>query len=115
MTGPAADEVLTYQGKRYRLWNGQILLDWRNRRTLRHPEGCRLCCTEHTTHAGPPRHPVNCANCGPAYPGPRPDLCALCRISTAHFRDDHGRPVHKACLEQAITAATQTEREGHAA
>lgn len=81
----------------------RVRLDWRTRPVLHHREGCRLCCTLRITKTpgSPPRHPDNCPRCGPSHPRPRPDLCWLCR-TTAHLRDDHGRPVHKTCLEHAI-------------
>ncbi|MDP9848004.1 hypothetical protein [Streptosporangium lutulentum] len=101
----AAEPIVIYQGKRYRLWEGRILLDWSKRLVPHHREGCVLCCTVRvTTGPGSPlRHPKNCTNCM-TYPGPRPDPCWSCG-TTAHFRDDAGRPTHKVCLETNITAA----------
>jgi hypothetical protein len=112
------EPILTYQGKGYRLREGRILLNWHKpaRPVLHHPRGCVLCCQERVTTGpgSPPRHPNNCANWGPRYTGPRPDLCWSCR-KTAHFRDDDGRSTHKVCLEQAITAAILTHAQGQAA
>ena len=42
---------------------------------------------------------------------PRPDPCHYCG-TTAHFRDDDGHPVHKVCLEQAITTEILAGHEG---
>jgi hypothetical protein len=97
-------DIVTHQGRRYRLWQGRVLLDWAKRPMLRHRAGCVLCCDVRITGGpgSPPRHPPACSNCM-TYRGPRPDPCRFCG-RTAHFLDDDGRPVHKACLEQAITA-----------
>jgi hypothetical protein len=98
--------ILTYQGTRYRLHEGRIVLNWEKpaRPVLHHWKGCLLCCEVRVARrpGAPPRHPDNCGNCGPRYRGPRPDLCQHCG-KTAHFLDDHGRPTHKACLELVIT------------
>lgn len=102
-----ADDIVIYEGRRYRLVHGRILLNWAKpaRPMIHHRTGCILCCDVRVTTApgSPPRHPANCRNCM-AYRGPRPDPCRYCGV-TAHFRDDNGNPVHKVCLEQAITAA----------
>ncbi|MER5322870.1 hypothetical protein [Streptosporangium roseum] len=97
--------IAIYRGKRYRLWEGRILLDWSKRPVLHHRTGCVLCCQVRVTTGpgSPPRHPKNCTNCM-TYTGPRPDPCWSCG-KTAHCRDDDDRPAHKVCLEQAITAA----------
>ncbi|MFC3982471.1 hypothetical protein [Streptosporangium jomthongense] len=80
-----------------------MTLDWSNRPVLNHPVGCVLCCQERITtgSSSPARHPPSCRNCV-TYSGPRPDPCWACG-TTAHFRDDLGRPTHKVCLEQALT------------
>lgn len=110
----SAHPTLRYGGRVYVLYQGRILLDWRHEPAVFHPHGCTLCCTLRvTTRPGsPPRHPADCPNCGPRWRGTRPEVCHLCR-RIAHFLDDAGRPVHKTCLEQAITAALldQDERE----
>ncbi|GAA3308615.1 hypothetical protein [Nonomuraea dietziae] len=107
------EPLVTYQGERYRLFQGRVLLNWGDppRRFYRHHEGCVLCCTVRVrSHPGAPlRHPRNCTNCL-AYTGPRPDPCWSCG-KTAHHRDDQGRPTHKVCLEVAITVALQADQE----
>ncbi len=123
MTSPAglirlmatAEPTLTYQGERYRLYQGRIVLDWDKRPVLWHRLGCVLCCRIRVQGrpGSRPRRPKDCANCL-RYTGPRPDPCRYCR-NTAHFRDDDGQPVHKACHEQAITAALLIDTEGEAA
>ncbi|GAA3158490.1 hypothetical protein GCM10010466_56550 [Planomonospora alba] len=115
MTPPAGEPVVTYQGKRYRLINGRIALDWTKRPVLHHRTGCVLCCTIRVTTGpgSPPRHPSTCTNCL-AYTGPRPDPCWSCG-KTAHFHTDEGRPTHKACLETALAAAFLAETERDAA
>ncbi|MFC6081675.1 hypothetical protein [Sphaerisporangium aureirubrum] len=110
-----SEPILTYQGKRYRLYEGRIQLDWSKRPCLHHRVGCVLCCDVRvTTRPGShPRHPKDCANCL-TYTGPRPDPCRHCG-KTAHFRADDGRPTHKVCQEIAITTALLAETEGRAA
>lgn len=94
----------------YRTYAGRVFLDWAHRPMLSHRQGCPLCCTVRVTSpGGKPRHPRNCSNCGPSWDGRRPDLCALCG-HTAHFHGDDGRPVHKTCLEQALTQALHTDQ-----
>ncbi|WP_327048950.1 hypothetical protein OG320_14335 [Microbispora sp. NBC_01189] len=110
--------IVTYRGRRYRMWNGRLLLDWAKptaRPVLRHRTGCLLCCDVRVTTGpgSPPRHPPGCTNCT-AYRGPRPDPCRYCG-KTAHLRDDDGHPVHKVCHEQAITTAILTDPEGQIA
>lgn len=106
----APGEVVTFQGRSYLLWQGKLLLNWRDRRPLWHSEGCRLCCTFRVEGIDKQlRHPGgdalsgmdDCPKCGTTWDHRRPDLCHLCG-RTAHFRDDAGQPVHKTCLEQAI-------------
>ncbi|MEO3853651.1 hypothetical protein [Acrocarpospora sp. B8E8] len=96
------DQAVTYQGAHYLLHDGRIVLDWLERRpVLHHRKGCPLCCAVRVGALR--RHPGDCGNCGPRYTGSRPDPCDYCG-KTAHLHDDDGRPVHKACLEQVITA-----------
>jgi hypothetical protein len=103
--------IVSYDGRDYELHQGRILLNWRDRPTLRHLQGCVLCCTfrikvgDHLRHPGP-----NCPACGHTWDGRRPDLCRFCR-RTAHFHDDTRRPVHKTCLEIAITADLRREQQ----
>ncbi|MEV0146321.1 MULTISPECIES: hypothetical protein [unclassified Nonomuraea] len=80
MTAPA-EPTVTYQGKRRRLWQGRLLLDWTGRGHWR---------------------------------GGRPSPCRLCHRPCL-LVDDDGRPVHKVCLEQAITADLLTRSERDAA
>ncbi|MGN9786621.1 hypothetical protein ACTMTF_34730 [Nonomuraea sp. ZG12] len=114
---PGKEPLLTYQGRTYRLVQGRILLNWHKpaHPVLRHRVGCVLCCDVRVQRGpgSPPRHPKNCTNCL-HYAGPRPDPCWSCG-NTAHFRDDDGRPTHKACLEQAITADLLTRSDKEAA
>jgi hypothetical protein len=109
----AADQILSCQGKRYRLWNGRLLLNWAKPApdVLHHRTGCVLCCDVRVTTGmgSPPRHPPSCDNCI-SFTGPRPDPCRYCGM-TAHVRDDDGRPVHKVCIEHAITAAILSAQE----
>lgn len=104
-------EIVTYDGRRYALWQGRLLLDWRHKPVLYHPQGCLLCCPIRVTKASGsrPRHPDPCGNCGFNHPGDRrrPDPCRFCR-HTAHLTDTDGRPVHKTCLEDHILAALRT-------
>lgn len=108
-TRGAPGEV-TYQGRRYLLWQGKLLLDWHDKRPLFHRQGCGLCCTYRVKGIdGRMRHPggdalsrvKDCPNCGTGWEHRRPDLCRFCR-RTAHFQDDAGQPLHKTCLERAI-------------
>ncbi|MEV4383677.1 hypothetical protein [Streptosporangium sp. NPDC049644] len=106
MTPFGSEPIVTYNGQRYRLYQGRILLNWHKpaRPVLHHREGCVLCCLIRVTTGpgSPPRHPTNCTNCM-RWTGPRPDPCWSCG-KTAHYRTDDGRPTHKTCLEIAITA-----------
>lgn len=84
---PAFVEV---DGRTYATYQGRVILDWSRRQTLHHTAaGCRLC---GTGRAG--RIPYPCVYCG----------------RTCHFRDDDKRLVHRACLEDALTAAALRAR-----
>ncbi|MFI6910463.1 hypothetical protein ACIBKY_55100 [Nonomuraea sp. NPDC050394] len=77
---------LTYHGEPYQLWHDRIVLDWTTR------TGCK-----HQHWGGGPRRP--CRFCH--------HLCWLI--------DMHSRPVHKVCLEQAITTTLLSRLEKQAA
>jgi hypothetical protein len=90
------------------LHEGRILLNWRDRPTLHHAQGCVLCCTFRIQAGDRLRHPgEDCPACGRRWEGHRPDPCHICR-RTAHFRDDDGRPVHKTCHEIHLTTLHRT-------
>jgi len=102
---PLPDEdgqTLTYDGRRYRLFRGRIVLDWHDRPVRFHPTGCLLCCAYRVVpKAGAaPTHPDPCPNCG--WNTRQIDACRFCG-RTAHLSDSEDRPVHKACLEADIT------------
>ncbi|MEV4888762.1 hypothetical protein AB0K48_05155 [Nonomuraea sp. NPDC055795] len=83
---PATGPVfLTYRGHGYRLWNDRIVLDWTR-------TGCKH------QHWG----------------GLRRRACRFCHRPCL-FIDVYDRPVHKVCLEQAITAKLLAQPEAHAA
>jgi hypothetical protein len=98
------------------MWNGQILVDWRNVSMIRHTSGCLLCCNNRIRRSdGRLKHPDPCPQCGygdPNHVGP--DRCRLCSF-TAHFRDEQGRPVHKTCFEQEIAEQAARREGGQAA
>ncbi|MFC4910902.1 hypothetical protein [Actinomadura gamaensis] len=110
-----AVQLVTVAGRTYKVQNGRPWLDWKDKRMLTHPEGgCLLCCTNRTQvrPGAVPVHPGQaCPQCGPAWRGARPDLCRFCG-RTAHFTEA-GRPVHKTCLEAAITAAWRQQQTPH--
>lgn len=83
-----APEIVEYEGVRYALFNGRIILNWHGRKSgvTFHKKDCRICCTwSADSHLRP--HPTPCHICG----------------LTSHLKDDDGRPVHKTCLEDQIT------------
>lgn len=94
--------VMTYEGRRYLLFRGRVVLDWRDRPVRFHPENCLLCCTYRVVPkpGASPKHPDPCPNCG--WNTRLVDVCRFCG-RTAHLTDDDRRPVHKACLEHHIT------------
>ncbi len=104
-----APDIVIYQGQRYRLHQGRIVLDWRDRPFRHHRQGCLLCCTVRVASrpGAPLRHPADCANCGPGWRGTRPDPCQTCG-KTAHHLAPNGQPTHKVCFELAVTAQVLT-------
>ncbi|MEQ4723145.1 hypothetical protein [Nonomuraea sp. B19D2] len=78
----SAPLIVTYQGERYRLWHGRLVLDWHKKR-------------EH-------------------WGGGRARPCRFCR-RPCRLIDDNGQPVHKVCLELAITADLLSRTEESAA
>lgn len=99
---PGVPAAQGWRGEVTTVWQGRVMLNWRDRKPLTHRAGCLLCCTYRIRIGGREVHPgVKCPQCGSAWDRRRPDLCRICG-HTAHFLEA-GRPVHKACLETELT------------